>query len=133
MSKIIFDSLAELLAAVTAPDDRSALIVKYRGKDYFALASDEDSALAAVAREMKFEVGNVPLDLIVAAIRGGAPTTAVAKDDPDASPKWALESRSVAEVREVAKGLSIDFAGLQKTTLISKIREADESYREPSA
>lgn len=131
--KVIFDTLAELLSSVnSAGDDRSALIVKYRGKDYFTLAVDEDSALAAVAREMKFEVGNVPLDLIVAAIKGG-PSPPTAKDNPEVTPRWALESLAVNEVKAIGASLDIESRGLSKATLIEKIREKDASFREPTA
>ena len=129
MAKVLFDTLGELLADVAAGDDRSAFLVKYRAKDYFALAIDEDGALAAVARSLSMEVGAVPLDLILAAVRGGG---AAPEKREETAPKWQLEALSASDVRQIATSFGIDIRGMQKATLIEKIREVDASYRQPA-
>lgn len=102
MSKVLFSNLPEMVAEIVPGDERAAYIVKFKSKEHFALAESPDDALAAVMRELGAEVGNVPLDLVVAAARQ-LPAAAVKVAAADAKPpgKVNLSSLAVVECRAI--------------------------------
>lgn len=82
MSKI-FESLEQLVAAVVPGGSQSAFIGRYRNKDSFILAEDENDAMAVLAESMGMQVGLVPLDLLIkAASRNSRPALPVAAPVP---------------------------------------------------
>lgn len=110
MSKVLFNSLPEALAAVTSGDERQLLLVKFKAKEFFTLAESPDEALGEVARHLGAECGAVPLDLILAAHREQlAPvkvtaTGPVVMTPPAAPNKIKLSSLGVAELKEIYRG-----------------------------
>lgn len=139
MSKVLFDSIDEMIGEIQEGDDRSAYLVKYRGKDFFALAVDESAALAEVAKELKMEVGLLPLDLIVAATRramaalkaniasGGKPTTN--GEAPAVELPKPVAQMKVGEVRALADKLGIDHAGKAREAIEELIFAAKPEWK----
>ncbi len=131
MIKVLFDSIDDMVGEIQEGDNRSAFIVKYRGKDFFALAVDEASAMAEVAKELKMEVGLIPLDLIVGASMRRAIKGANATVNGAAAPKQQaadslgiakpLDQMKVGEVRDVAKALGIAIEGKSRESLEAEI------------
>lgn len=138
MSKVLFDSIEEMVSQITEGDDRAAYIVKYRGKDFFALAIDESVAMAEVAKELKMEVGLVPLDMIVAAARraamGQVATTASANGEGGGVtlPK-PIGQMKVGEVRELAAKLGIETAGKGREAIEEAIFAARPDFKPEGA
>lgn len=147
MSKVIFNTIEELVADIKEGDDRAAFCVKYRAKDSFALATSETEAMGEVARAMGMEVGLIPLDMIVAATRrmmsGATPTPAANAGAPaNAIPPETLAAvttekpiaqMKVAEVRAVAEKLGIDTAGKPREQLEKAIFEVRPDFKPASA
>lgn len=83
--KIIFESLEELILSAEGSRDVSPFLVRYRGKEHYALAETEEDAVSEVARSNGYDVGMIPLDLIISATRNvvmqqsGRPKTQTAK------------------------------------------------------
>jgi len=134
-SKILFSTLAEAVAEVKPGDDRQLLIVKFKAKEYFTLADDLDSALAAVLRHLGAEAGAVPLDLILQACRDQLAPKDAARGPGPSPEKIRLSSLSVAELKEIHRKqiATIDgepeTAGLKRADLIRAIaRRLPDDY-----
>lgn len=140
--KIMFDTIEEMVAEIVPGDDRSAYCVQYRGKDNFALATDEDAAIAEVAKSMGMKVGSVPVDLIVAAARNLAlrpATLPPAAAAPVAAPvdvaalAKPVAEMTVKEVRALAKTLGIDAEGKPREQLEAAIFDVKPEWKTAAA
>lgn len=68
--KKIFDTVAELVAAIGDDDTREPFVVTHRKVDYYVLADDDVEALAIVFTEKSSAiVENVPLSEIMKVVR----------------------------------------------------------------
>ena len=119
MSQIIFASIEEMVSQIKPGDDRAAFLVQYRNKDYFCLSQTEVEALAAVAEELSFKVGTVPLDLVIAAARNAFMNSA--------APPATAEAVAAGGVQPSSPSICLispeELASMGKADLIKAARE----------
>lgn len=144
MSKILFDSLAELVGNIQPGDVRAAFSVGYRGKDFYALAEGEDEAAGAVARSLGMQVGLVPLDMIVAAARRQAATNqpgyaAEPLQGPAAAAPPGIKfdaevfgKMKVPDLKAYAENCRIDVKGMSKSNILAAIENHLHAKNDPN-
>lgn len=135
--KVLFDRLEDALGEVATGDARQLLMVKFKAKDYYALAESEDEAMAAVMRKLGADSGAVPLDLILAAhaakLGGKAASGVVAP--PQLPEKIKLSTLGVAELKQIHRARVLgkdnvaDTSGLKRAELVGDIaRHLGDEY-----
>jgi CheY-like chemotaxis protein len=137
--RIIFESLEQLVEAVTDGDVRTAFLVQHRGRDYYCLAESEVEAIAAVAESSGYQAGHVPLDLIVAAARKAAaavqpPPAEVETESPSPLTDVEMNGMNKAELVKAARQRGIDLSGdAKKIDFIEALRKHRNESESPAA